>query len=174
MNRKNIDILPKFISLDQLEIIIEQKLAEYSIVEESYPISPKEIIRIISNLEIHYKKFSNHLIGGICYKGKKNSAILLNTMRSKKGQNFDCMHELIHYWFHPQNEYLNISKNFVHQNRSYEWQANNGAAIALMPTALFRKKCFEFDGDIEKLSDFFLVGEMAVIFRIENILQTNL
>ncbi|MBN4062799.1 ImmA/IrrE family metallo-endopeptidase [bacterium AH-315-E09] len=174
MSKSNIDTLPKFISLDQLEIIIEQKLVEYSLTEKSYPICSKQIISKINNLEIHYKKFSNHLIGGICYKGQKSSAILLNTMRSNKGQNFDCMHELIHYWFHPQNEYLNISKNFVHQNKSYEWQANNGAAIALMPTILFKRKCFEFNGDIEKLSDFFMVGEMAVRFRIENISQISL
>lgn len=78
-------------------------------------------------------------ICGILYKGDHTTSIALNANRSPKMQNFDCMHELIHYFFHdiPYCQCICSDRNMEHvhiQQDSYiEWQANEGAAQFLIP-----------------------------------------
>ena len=159
-----------YIKKEILYKLVDDKLAELGITEEDYPLNSRAIADSIgSKLIVEYHKFPSIKMGGLLYKGDELSSMALNTLRSEKGQNFDCMHELIHYWFHPPGKMICIDNNYIHQNTTREWQANEGAAQALMPTKLFIKKYKLFEGDISALSDFFMVGELAVEFRINNL-----
>jgi hypothetical protein len=79
------------------------------------------------------------------------------------------MHELCHYWLHPAGEHLCYDSNFIMQNKGIEWQANEGAAQALMPEKLFLQMYIYFSGDINKLSDYFIVSKTAVEYRVSNL-----
>jgi Zn-dependent peptidase ImmA (M78 family) len=154
---------------EQLYTFINKKLEELGISHSDYPLDSIKIAESHKNLSVEFLNFQTTNIGGVIYKGDVISAIGLNPLRSKKGQNFDCMHELIHYWLHPMDSIICYDENFISQDKEIEWQANEGAAQALMPEKLFLEKYKLYSGDIEALSDFFFVGEQAVKFRIENL-----
>lgn len=159
-----------YIKKENLYKLIDEKLSELGITHKDYPLDARAIAQSIGpSLKIEYHKFPTNKMGGILYKGEEISSMALNTLRSEKGQNFDCMHELIHYWFHPPGTMLCVDSNYIHQNSGREWQANEGAAQALMPKDLFICKYIELDGNISALSDFFMVGERCVEFRINNL-----
>jgi RNA polymerase subunit RPABC4/transcription elongation factor Spt4 len=79
------------------------------------------------------------------------------------------MHELLHYWLHPAGEHLCYDSNFIFQNKGIEWQANEGTAQALMPEKLFMKMYIYYSGNINNLSDYFIVSKIAVEYRIKNL-----
>lgn len=160
---------PKYINKPILYKHISNKIKNLGYSFSDYPLESLKIAYQQPNLSIEKIQFNSTKIGGILYKGEKNSSMALNSARSLKGQNFDCMHELIHYWFHPPGERFCIDDNKIIRNSSIEWQANEGAAEALMPYKLFIPKLFEYKGDIQKLSDFFFVGELSVKYRIDNL-----
>jgi len=150
--------------------LINNKMKELGIGENDYPLDSIKIADLYKdNLEIEYLNFQSASIGGIMYKGQHKSRMALNSMRSKKGQNFDCMHELIHYWFHPDGHNLCFDAYFLKQNSMREWQANEGAAQVLMPKELFTRMYIIFKGSIQGLSDYFNVGEKAVEYRVSNL-----
>lgn len=164
-------IINGFIERDKFYNLITEKLKSLGISEKDYPLNSKKIAQLYSpNLELEFINFKSINIGGILYKDPLKSYMALNSSRSKKGQNFDCMHELIHYWFHPYTEYFCSDKKRKHvQNKDFEWQANEGAAQALMPKDLFIQKYKDFKGEISALSDFFFVGEKAIVYRMLNL-----
>ncbi len=45
------------------------------------------------------------------------SIMAINSLKSKKSQNFDVIHELFHYWLHPAGEHLCYESNFIFQNK---------------------------------------------------------
>lgn len=121
-------------------------------------------------------------ICGILYKGNRHTSICLNINRDDAMQNFDCMHELIHYFFHDSTEFWCYSgpANIVPQNPFLEWQANEGAAQALVPYQAFipmyirlsRKaaKSFEaIEGIIPHLAQHFNVSRMVIQNRISSL-----
>lgn len=75
----------------------------------------------------------------IIHKADNRTSIALNKNRDDSMQNFDCMHELIHYFFHdlPNQPFFCSDSSSVTQNSFQEWQANEGAAQALVPYQLF-------------------------------------
>lgn len=92
----------------------------------------------VNNLAIREIPFDNTKICGILYKGDRKTAIGLNVNRTPEMQNFDCMHELIHYFFHDICYCQCIcsdeqSGEYIQQDRIQEWQANEGAAQFLVP-----------------------------------------
>lgn len=150
--------------------LIDSKMKELGIGENDYPVDSIKIAEYFKdNLEIEYLNFHSASIGGIMYKGRHKSRMALNNMRTEKGQNFDCMHELMHYWFHPEGCNLCLDACFTKQNSIREWQANEGAAQILMPKELFTRRYMEFKGSIQRLSDYFFVGERAVEYRVSNL-----
>jgi len=106
----------------------------------SYPISSKAIASRYSEITIEEIDFSDTRIGGVLMKGNKCSFIGLNSCRNYYEQNFDCMHELIHFWKHPLNEYTCYS---IPRNSYLEWEANEGAAEMLVPYYKFIPEVYE-------------------------------
>lgn len=159
-----------YIKKEILYKMVNEKLTELGITHNDYPLDARAIAESLKpNLCVEYHQFPTNKMGGILYKGEKVSSMALNTLRSEKGQNFDCMHELFHYWFHPPGSMLCVDNNYIHQNSGIEWQANEGAAQGLMPQELFIRKYMELEGNVSMMSDFFIVGEQSIEFRINNL-----
>jgi hypothetical protein len=152
-----------YIPRDKLYSIIEEKIFSLGYTYDDYPIDP---FKIAEALDIKYEfiDYGSHLVGGQIYIGKNLTRISLNNKRSLYGKRFDCMHEIIHYWLHPSDGFVNLD-----QDGDVEWQANEGAAHALMPKKLFKQKYIEYDGNIKKLSNFFKIGIKAVEYRVKNL-----
>lgn len=134
---------------------------------------------VCHNLEIKHLDFESSLLCGILYKTEKSTSIALNNRRTEQGKNFDCMHELMHYWLHDS------TKFYCYENaRSYfEWQANEGAAQFLMPYQIFIPKYAKLadtyyntyapDVALSKLTQSFSrqfnVTEQSVLVRINSL-----
>ncbi len=117
--------------------ILELGLDPYS---SSYKANSMEIAnQVCKNLKVEYLNFNETKICGILFKGENSTSIALNNKRSIRGQNFDCMHEVVHYWLHD-NNYFYCNEN---SNEYYEWQANEGAAQFLLPYQMFIPKYTE-------------------------------
>jgi len=181
-----------FLTKAKLYGLINAKFDElgYAPTAYSYRINAKELaMASCLNLEIQMISFEETKICGILYKGKTSTTIGLNARRSLFGQNFDCMHELIHYWFHDeQTDFLCTppSGALGDDLRSHlEWQANEGAAQFLMPYQNFIPKYCEMhdyfyhrnspkiaqERVLKSLAEHYLVGEMAVEYRINGLSQ---
>ena len=80
--------------------------------------------------------FSSNICG-ILDKELHVTSIALNSNRTPDMQNFDCMHEIIHYFFHevPQQPRICYDGSYgrIEQDSRIEWQANEGAAQFLVP-----------------------------------------
>lgn len=92
----------------------------------------------VNNLAIQEVLFDSTKICGILYKGDRKTSIALNARRTAEMQNFDCMHELIHYFLHDVCYCQCICSDeqggrCIQQDRIQEWQANEGAAQFLVP-----------------------------------------
>jgi len=82
----------------------------------------------VNNLAIQEVLFDNTKICGILYKGDRKTSIALNARRTAEMQNFDCMHELIHYFLHDVCYCQCICSDeqggrCIQQDRIQEWQA---------------------------------------------------
>ncbi|GAB6171409.1 hypothetical protein JCM15765_08870 [Paradesulfitobacterium aromaticivorans] len=106
----------------------------------NYPLNSKEIANYLSQLTVMELDFSGPKIGGILMKGEKHSFIGLNSCRDNWEQNFDCMHELFHYWMHPPNTYTCYS---IPRDTYLEWEANEGAAEMLVPYYKFIPEVYD-------------------------------
>lgn len=161
-------IINGFIERNEFYGLVDCKLKKIGITR--YPIHSMELIEMcMPSITVVIQKFDSNNICGILYKGKVKSRICLNSLRDDKGKNFDCMHELMHYWFHPPADRWCIYDRHIPQNKGMEWQANEGAAQALMPKDLFIDRYFYFEGNMDKLSEYFFVGKHAVEYRIKNL-----
>ncbi|MCI9247457.1 MAG: ImmA/IrrE family metallo-endopeptidase [Clostridia bacterium] len=151
----------------------------------SYPIDSKKLAKkYCKNVHIDEIAFPSQYICGILYKGSNSTSIALNANREKYQQNFDCMHELIHYFFHDISYcQLMCSDKSIQQDSYIEWQANEGAAQFLVPYQLFIPKYLELekkyahsnweDDSIEELAQYFNVSYGVISNRI-NSLETEI
>ena len=164
-----------YIEIDKLRL----KLGiDYDI--SSYPISPIKLAKnSCKNLLIETISFSSSNICGILYKGDTTTTIALNNKRDTPMQNFDCMHELIHYFIHDISYcQLICSDNTIDQDKYIEWQANEGAAQFLVPYQIFIPRYLELEeqhansvwyDSKETLAELFNVTTAMITNRIKNL-----
>jgi len=176
----------KTMTKKELYILMDKKRVEIGMSNNEYIFSPVNSIiladKYCKNLEIIYKNFKETKICGILYKGKETTSICLNSKRSTSGRNFDCMHELIHYWFHENELFMCADK----ESDYYEWEANEGAAQFLMPYQIYlplfkrtRIKLLQKDKYLntnelsnsicKELSTYFNVGTLAISVRMQGL-----
>lgn len=154
-------------------------------IDASYPINSKALAKEhCKNVFIDEIDFPSQYICGILYKGDISTSIALNSSREACQQNFDCMHELIHYFFHDISccQLMCSDKN-IQQDSYIEWQANEGAAQFLVPYQIFIPKYLELekkyahsfweDDSIEELAEYFNVSYGVIKNRI-NSLETEI
>lgn len=171
----------QFLNKASLYSVISKKIINlgFDIFSESYRVNSINLAyKSCKNLKLEILEFKEPKICGILYKGKGYTTMALNARRSEIGRNFDCMHELIHYWFHNTDFFYCVSGAYNHM----EWQANEGAAQFLMPYQNFipaycnmydiickNNKEEEFQNLIKILSKKYIVGETAIIYRINSL-----
>ena len=113
-------------------------------VVNTFPIFSKILAQnYTKNPNIEELPFPSNKICGILYKGDTSTSFALNSGRTPEMRNFDCMHELIHYFFHDikycQRICCDDQRNGgrIEQDTYIEWQANEGAAQFLVPYQTF-------------------------------------
>lgn len=148
-----------------------------------YPLDAKKIaFSFCKKLAIEIIDFKTTQICGILNKGLKGTSIALNSNRDNLMQNFDCMHELIHYFFHKGSAFHCIcsESNSINQDKFQEWQANEGAAQALVPyqilipkyidlTRKSARSLWDLAGIDMELASFFHVSPKVISNRINNL-----
>jgi len=143
----------------------------------NYCVDSIELAKIVcKNLTIEYLDFKTTSICGMLYKTEKSTSIALNSRRPAAGKNFDCMHELIHYWLHDTETFYCDTREKSYMNSYLEWQANEGAAQFLMPHQVFvpaymrlKNAQTPFDEMINRLARRFNVGSQSVKVRITSL-----
>lgn len=121
-----------------IEVDLLLKRLTFQWEPDDFPIDPINIAyEHCHNLSIETIDFGKLPICSILNKGAKGTSIALNKSRNETMQRFDCMHELIHYFFHQGPNFYCSDNNFITQNSIQEWQANEGAAQALVPYQTF-------------------------------------
>lgn len=161
---------------NEVDLLVKRLNVSYA----DYPLKSKQIaFNYCIDLEIKYIDFDG--LCGILHRGRKTT-MALNSNHDEAQQNFDCMHELIHYFTHrDKNSFQCIcadNKSII-QNVSIEWQANEGAAQFLVPYQLFipkyvdlsRKHAHEVSGgDVnEELAAYFGVSLAVIETRLKNL-----
>lgn len=155
-----------YIDYGALEHKVLKKLKQLGITEKDYPLNPYELISHegIILQEIDYEDIN---IRGMIVFGSNVTGISINQNRTSKSKNYIAMHELSHYWYHPHHTDFVCIDDYINHNNDKEWQANNAASLALMPTKIFSKLFCECGGDLSCLSDYFNVSISAVKYRKE-------
>ena len=162
--------------------IVTQKATSlgFNVRAQNYQINAIQLaMQVCINPQIQILEFSNIKVCGLLYKGRFATTIGLNSRRSHTGKNFDCMHELMHYWLHDASTFycLDDMDNYM------EWQANEGAAQFLMPYQSFIPNyCYlhdklyasyppqkAYEMQLATLAQNYIVGEMAVKFRMQSL-----
>jgi len=175
--------MKRFLTKAALYENVTRKIKEsgFNISASSYRIDSISLAHeVCLELQIQNIDFEETKICGILFRGDKSTTIALNARRSHHGRNFDCMHELIHYWFHDEQSNFFCTQD---DNRRLEWQANEGAAQFLMPYQNFIPNYHHHhqnflksfppetatDALITHLSKSYGVGGLAVQYRINSL-----
>ena len=151
---------------EELEEITISKLREIGIRNSDYPLNSIEIAEKLG-LVVRRQQFIEASICAMLVLGTENTGIIYNSNRTKASQNMSVMHELFHYWHHPKKNY--VCSNKLNAYGWKEWQANNGAAICMMPTQMVIDKYHEYDGYYKDLKKCFNVSSEALKYRLESL-----
>ncbi|CVK18514.1 ImmA/IrrE family metallo-endopeptidase [Sporomusa sphaeroides] len=158
-------------------------LMNITINDTSYPLDSINLAHTFcNNLELVTLPFPSTAICGVLCKDESRTAIALNKNREDAMRNFDCMHELVHYFLHDDTEFRCIcpDKSQVKQNNFIEWQANEGAAQALVPYQIFipefvklsrnyARSAWDMAGITIELAHNFYVSPQVIRNRINNL-----
>lgn len=157
-----------YIETGDLERLVYDKLKSKGISKKSYPINPFDLIAS-ENIILSETTFDNDSIRGMIVHGENASGILINTNRSLYSKRFIAMHELSHHWFHPRNTKILCIDEYIAKKKGIEWQANNAAAYALMPSELVIEVCDYCYGDIDYMCEFFKIGKGSMTYRLQEL-----
>lgn len=144
-----------------LELRILRELKELGVTEFDYPLDPYKLMKKLG-IVLYLRKMSEQIRGVIIAPKNGGVSIVVNSMWSGNARRFIAMHELCHYLLH-------IRKGIPHYSKLAEWEANNGAALALMPSAILEDIYYQCNGNIECMCDFFSVSPLALTYRLDNI-----
>lgn len=161
-----------YISITDLERLVNKKLYDIGITSEDYPIDPFELIHN-ENILLQETPFDNMNIRGMTVNGNNLSGIMVNSNYGFYARRFIAMHELSHFWFHPHKTKRVCLEEYSKLKRGEEWQANNAAAIALMPADIVTDLYYYCDGDIEYMCEYFRVGKDSMKYRLESLSLTK-
>lgn len=122
-----------FIEAEELELIVYENLKRKGITLNDYPIDPYELIKN-EGILLQETNIQDSNIRGMIVHGENATGILINSNRCPVSKRFIAMHELSHHWFHPHDAERVCFEKYRKLKKGIEWQANNAAAYALMPT----------------------------------------
>ncbi len=159
-----------YTTIQKIEEMVTEKLYSIGITEKSYPYNPFELIER-EGIILSFQKLDDVNIRGMLVRGDLRSGILINSSRSIKSQKFTAMHELFHYWFHQgKNRTICLDSDiYIANHKSIEWQANQGAACALMPSRVMEGLWEYTNGNTEYMSQYLDVSQEALENRIHTL-----
>jgi len=157
-----------FISPDDLEKLVENKLLSIGITKDDYPINPFELIKNEGIILVE-QHFDNPDIKGMLVNGPERSGIILNNNRCVQSMKFAGMHELSHFWHHPKQEQRVCFEKYSTDYKGMEWQANNAASYALMPKDIIIDLYDYSFGDLDYIAHYLDVSKEALSYRIKDI-----
>jgi len=161
-------IIEGFIEPTRLERMVYDKLKEIGITDADYPINPYEIIKG-EGILLFEESFEDDDIRGILVNRQYKSGIIINSNRCEVSKRFIAAHELSHYWFHPRKTKTICLEDYSKSKKGIEWQANNAAAYALMPSKMVTELYDYCNGDVNYMCNFFKVAKDSMEYRIENL-----
>lgn len=157
-----------YISITDLEKLVCTKLLNIGIHTCDYPINPYCLIQN-ENIILQEIHLNDTKIRGMTVHGENRTGIMINSNCGLFAKRFIAMHELSHIWFHPHKTKRVCIEDYKKLRRGEEWQANNAAAIALMPTSLVYDIYEHYEGNTEYMCDFFGVGAECMNYRLESL-----
>lgn len=123
------------------------------------------------SVKIEYINFENSEISGKLYNKEGKWIIEVNKKHAQVRQRFTIAHELAHLVLHR-----NMNSSFEDaiffrsdDNNAKERQANLFASELLLPKKIFFEKIKSFDGDIQKIAEYFKVSTMVVRLRAQQL-----
>jgi Zn-dependent peptidase ImmA (M78 family) len=161
-------IIDGFIQPSDLEQLVYEKLLEKGITDNDYPINPYKLIND-ENILLLERHFDNSALKGVIMYGITDIAITINSDRCYVSRRFTAMHELSHYWFHPRVNHTFCLDTYKIDFSDKEWQANNAAAYALMPTNIVKELFDLTDGNVDKMCETLKVSSESLKYRINEI-----
>ena len=91
----------KYWTKETLYSHVDVYFSRLGLAYSDFPIDSKRIAsEFYKDITLEIGPMKTMDICGILFKGEKETSIALNAMREPEMHNFDCMHELIHYFFH--------------------------------------------------------------------------
>lgn len=116
----------------ELYRFIDRKREELGLYD--LPVYTPELVRErYPDILLREEDFFTRKVGGALYLGPR-SMLVLNLRRSEVERNFDCAHELLHYWSGIGHYALTPDRMMITPQDPYiEWVANEGAAELLIP-----------------------------------------
>lgn len=157
-----------YVEAKKLECIVYEKLKQMGLWNTDYSIDPYELISS-EGIILHEKYFDDDNIRGMLVNGDNFSGIVINSNRSDVSRRFIAMHELCHYWFHPRTPQTVCFEDYSKVKKGIEWQANNAAAYALMPTEILMDAFDYCDGNLNYLCTHFNVSRDSMNYRIKEL-----
>lgn len=134
----------KFLSKTELYLMMDLLRKHLHLPQDYLPLDSIGLAKkVCKNACIEQIHFNTVSICGILYVGENTTSIALNANRTETMQNFDCCHELIHYFCHDIKECQCVcaekdsETKTITQSPYFEWQANEGAAELLVPYKTF-------------------------------------
>lgn len=161
-------VIRGFIEEEKLEEIVYKKIRELGITKSDYPIDPYQLAKE-EGIILQEMQIDDVNIRGMLVHGPNATGILINSNRCYVSKRFIAMHELCHHWFHPHRTKTVCFENYKTNKKGAEWQANNAAAIALMPADIMKEIYQYCNGDINYICKELKVSEDSVKYRIEKL-----
>ena len=172
---------------------IEQFISEPDkIIYEKYKNKiPFQVVEFANEigLEVFEDKLAENISGKIEKKPDGKFVCYVNEKDSPTRQVFTIAHEIGHYFRHKNffetnstlEEPLSSLYNTFQKNRNHyseedrlrEREANEFAAELLMPEVIVKQKWHELNRSLNRMAKYFNVSEMAMAFRIENVVKPD-
>jgi len=137
-------------------------------------------------INIFLDDLPENISGKIEKDNDQNFIIYLNNKHSSTRHIFTIAHELGHYFRHQKyfetnnsneeplyNTFQKDRKQCTEEEVIREREANEFAAELLMPEITVKEKWNKFDYSISKMAHYFNVSEIAMAFRVKNIIGSD-
>ena len=140
-------------------------------------------------LEVFEDKLADNVSGKLEKKSNGKFVCYVNEKDSPTRQIFTMAHELGHYFRHKKffetnstleeplnplyNTFQRDGTHYSEDEKTREREANEFAAELLMPEVVVKQKWHELSQSLSRMAKYFNVSEMAMAFRIENVINPD-
>ncbi|GAB6100398.1 hypothetical protein JCM16358_22770 [Halanaerocella petrolearia] len=147
------------LKIKKAEIVARKFLQKHRL---KVPLDIEQVASLL-NIKITYGSFVGD--GAILYKEEEISVIAANKDQDPGQLRFNLAHEMSHCLLKHRGK---IFRTYKGKNKPvYEKCADACASELLMPRNELKRKSFELSGDVQKLKEYFVVSEQAVVTKMK-------